>query len=152
MALNLNIQPGFTLEDLDQFGLLDHLPFSLDDSALEADKAIIQGGAISPTGAQAAGLKVFFGGPRRAVSPAGTFIREYWTKISKPVRSLSPGSARFGFIFLVPGRMRSASLTGTVARAPMKITPRELPLRLLSPGAAVAYRRLRGHDWITRAV
>jgi hypothetical protein len=154
MALTLIENPALTLEDLDQFGSLDGLPFSLDDIFWMARAIYLQGSSGSPTGAAALGHKVFFGGPHRSVSPGGIYTRGSWTTwFNAPLVSISPGGARFGFGLILPGALRSVSpASAALGRPYMNITPLKLPLRLFSPGRARISPRLKGHGWITRAV
>ena len=84
MALFLIIHIGLSLDDLDPFGSLDELPRSLDDRFwAEAANIRLSGNSASPSRARALGRKVFYGGPRRSVSPgaargAGRFRGHGW--------------------------------------------------------------------------
>ena len=152
MALTSAISAGFDLEDLDQFGSLDKLPFSLDDDFWATDNIRILGSTVSPTGTLAIGRLAFFGGPYRSVSPTGTYIRNTWTVGPGVLRSLSPGSTRFNIPLVMPGLLRSVSPGSSVFKFYMGISPLGRPLRFVSPGSARAWARFRGHGWITRAV
>jgi hypothetical protein len=152
VGLTYRVEAGFGLEDLDEFGSLDELPFSLDDLFWKAENINIFGRTTSPTGALARGGTTFSSPGMRSVSPTGTYIREYWTIIPKPLRSVSPGSARFNINLVFSGLLRSVSPTGTVVYVLMCVTPVGVPLRFVSPGGAFVEGRFRGHGWITRAV
>jgi len=153
MALTFIVNSGFVLEDLDLFGDLDRLPYSLDDVFWMSHNIELQGRSVSPQGARISGCKVFFGGPTRGESPTGTYIRQdFFSLGADGLRSVSPSGARFGFALTKPGPLRSVSPGGTLARVRLNIAPLGLPLRLVSPGSARPCPRFRGHGWITRAV
>jgi hypothetical protein len=151
-ALALVLRSGMGLEELDQFGNLDNLPFTLDDPFWSGTKIYIVGGSISPGSARASARKVFFPKPLRSVSPSWTRIRESWTIGPDRLRSVSPSGARFGFDLLFPLLLRSLSPGTTVARAFMWISPPGMPMQSFSPNDTIARAHFRGHGWITRAV
>jgi len=151
-GLMLLTRNGFNLEELDQFGPLDNLPYSLDDDFWNALYINIVGTTTTPTCVDANGLKVFFGGPFRSVINTGIRYREWWTVGPAPLDSVTPTWIDFGLPMLYPGQHEFYTYVKTILNSFLGISPLGLPLEFATCVVSDINPRFRGHDWITRPV